>query len=77
MPRGQDITGVVGGIPRAASADLLYKKGIYPYEYVDSWEKFSETSLPPKEEFYSSLTDEHITEEEYEHAQESMEYVSL
>ena len=49
-------------------SDLLYKKGIYPYEYVDSWEKFSETHLPPKEEFYSSLTDEHITEDEYNHA---------
>ena len=50
-------------------SDLLYKKGIYPYEYMDSWAKFSETSLPKKEDFYSKLNDEHITEDEYAHAQ--------
>ena len=51
-------------------SDLLYKKGIYPYEYMDSFEKFSETSLPKKEDFYSKLNDEHITEDEYAHAKE-------
>ena len=30
---------------------LLLRKGIYPYEYMDSWEKFDETTLPPKESF--------------------------
>ena len=50
-------------------SDLLYKKGIYPYEYMDSWERFSETKLPDKEKFYSKLNDEHITDEEYAHAQ--------
>ena len=49
-------------------SDLLYKKRIYPYEYMDSFEKFSETSLPKKESFYSKLNDEHITEDEYAHA---------
>ena len=49
-------------------SDLLYKKGIYPYEYMDSWGRFSETKLPDKEKFYSKLNDEHITDEEYEHA---------
>ena len=49
-------------------SDLLYKKGIYPYEYMDSFEKFSETSLPKKKDFYSKLNDEHITEYEYAHA---------
>ncbi|KAL9982059.1 hypothetical protein ACROYT_G010849 [Oculina patagonica] len=44
-------------------------KGIYPYEYMDSWERFSETSLPEKEKFYSKLNDENITDEEYKHAQ--------
>ena len=51
-------------------SELLYKKGIYPYEYVDSFEKFAETSLPSKEDFYSSLNDQHISEEEYTHAKE-------
>ena len=50
-------------------SELLYKKGIYPYDYMDSWGRFSETSLPDKEKFYSKLNDEHITDEEYAHAQ--------
>ena len=40
---------------------LLLRKGIYPYEYIDSWERFDETSLPDKEAFCSSLTMEGIT----------------
>ena len=31
---------------------LLLRKGVYPYEYMDSWERFDETSLPDKEAFY-------------------------
>ena len=50
-------------------SDLLYKKGIYPYEYMDSSERFTETRLPDKNKFYSKLNDEHITDEEYAHAQ--------
>ena len=34
---------------------LILKKGVYPYEYMDEWEKFNETSLPKKEDFYSNL----------------------
>ena len=30
---------------------MFLKKGVYPYEYLDSWEKFHETSLPPKKIF--------------------------
>ena len=48
---------------------LLLRKGIYPYEYMDSWERFNEESLPDKESFYSELYKEDITDEEYEHAQ--------
>ena len=40
---------------------LLLRKGVYPYEYMDSWERFDETSLPDKETFYSSLNKERIT----------------
>ena len=47
---------------------LLFRKGVYPYEYMDSWERFDETALPPIENFYSSLTDSHISKEDYEHA---------
>ena len=48
----------------AKGSDLLFKKGIYPYEYMESWERFGETSLLDKEKFYSKLNDEHITDEE-------------
>ena len=48
--------------------NLLFRKGVYPYEYMDSWERFDETALPPIEKFYSSLTDSHISKEDYEHA---------
>ena len=34
---------------------LLLRKGIYPYEYIDSWERFDEKTIPPKEAFYSEL----------------------
>ena len=41
---------------------LLLRKSVYPYEYIDSWERFDETSLPDKEAFYSSLNMEAITD---------------
>ena len=46
---------------------LLLKKGIYPYEYMDSFERFNETELPEKENFYSSLNGKGISDEEYAH----------
>ena len=48
---------------------LMTRKGIYPYDYMDSFEKFNKTELPTKEEFYSILNNEHITNEDYSHAQ--------
>ena len=47
----------------------MLRKGVYPYDYVDSMNKLDETSLPPKEAFYSKLTGEGITDEDYQHAQ--------
>ena len=46
---------------------LLLRKGFYPYEYMDDWEKFIETTLPEKEEFYSSLSMEEFTDADYMH----------
>ena len=47
---------------------MLLRKGVYPYEYMDGWDKFNETSIPSKESFYSNLTMENITETDYIHA---------
>ena len=48
--------------------DLMSQKGVYPYDFMDSFDKFNE-KLPPKEEFYSILNDEDITDDQYKHAQ--------
>ena len=47
---------------------ILLRKGTYPYEYMDGWNKFNEKALPGKESFYSSLTMEDISETNYAHA---------
>ena len=47
---------------------LLLRKGVYPYEYMDNWERFDETSLPDKESFYSSLNMENIDDIDYRRA---------
>ena len=46
---------------------LLLRKGVYPYEYMDNWGRFAETSLPDKESFYSSLNMENIGDTDYRH----------
>ena len=56
---------------------LLLRKGVYPYEYMDSWEKFNETSLPDKKAFYSKLNLEDITDKDYAHAQKVWEVFEI
>ena len=56
--------------------DLMAKKGVYPCDFMDSFDKFKE-QLPTKEEFYSMLNDEHISDEDYEHAQDVWNTFSL
>ena len=46
---------------------LLLRKGVYPYEYMDNWERFDELSLPNKESFYSNLNMENINDIDYRH----------
>ena len=49
--------------------NLMTKNGIYPYDYMDSFDKFNDKQLPKKEDFYSILNNEHITDDQYLHAQ--------
>ena len=45
----------------------MLRKVVYPYEYIDDWGKFNETSLPEKDDFYSRLNMEDITDADYVH----------
>ena len=47
---------------------LLLRKGVYPYEYMEDWDRFNEEKLPNKSDFYSSLNMEEISEIDYRHA---------
>ena len=49
--------------------DLLTRKGIYPYEYMSSWDHFEKMQLPPIEAFYSKLNMSSISSDDYQHAQ--------
>ena len=46
----------------------MLRKGVYPYEYIDDWEKFNETSLPEEDDFHSHLDMEDLTDVDYTHA---------
>ena len=46
---------------------LLLRRGAYPYEYMDSWEKFDATTLPAKKSFHSNLNLENISDEDNLH----------
>ena len=57
--------------------DLMSKKSVYPYDFMDSFEKFNQTELPAKEYFYSILNDQHITNDEYDHAKKFGRHLKL
>ena len=50
-------------------SDLVFQKGTYFYEYMGSRDKFEDTKLPPREQFYSHLKEESVSEDEYAHVQ--------
>ena len=54
---------------------FLLRKGVYRYEYMASWQRFDETSLPDKEAFYSNLNMEDITDVDYRHGKKVFEYL--
>ena len=47
---------------------MLLREGVYPYEYMDNWERFNETSLHNKESFYSKFNIENIDDTDYRHS---------
>ena len=49
--------------------ELMKGKGVYLYDYMDSFDKFNDRNLPSKEKFFCMLSNEHITDKDYEHAQ--------
>ena len=48
--------------------NLMKRKGVYSYDYMDSFSKFNDRELPKREDFYSLLTDNNISEDDYSHA---------
>ena len=58
-----------GQVFQGEKLSLMTKKGVYPYDYMNSFEKFEDSRLPKKEDFFSIMNNEHITDQEYQHAQ--------
>ena len=56
---------------------LLLRKGVFPYDWFDNFDRLSSTSLPPKEAFHSVLNDSGISEEDYQHAQNVWETFNM
>ena len=76
---GSSLGALVNNLPKDAfknllkyytpeQAEILKQKGFYPYEYMDTEEKFNDTKLPPREAFYSKLLGRGITKADYKHA---------
>ena len=57
--------------------DLLTRKGVYPYDYIDSVDRFKERQLPSKEKFYNKLNDEHISEVDCAHGKKVWEHFHM
>ena len=48
---------------------LVSRKGIFLYSWFDGETRMDETRLPPRDDFFSNLTEEGVSEEDYSHAQ--------
>ena len=55
----------------------MFRKALYPYEYMDEWEKVKETSLPKKETLHSNLNMKDITDRDYTHRKRVCENVKI
>ena len=57
--------------------DLLTEKGVYPYDYMNAFDKFNDEQLPSKEQFYSRLTEEDITNDDYNKAKQIWKHFDI
>ena len=57
--------------------DLLTEKGVYPYDYMNLFDKFNDEHLPSKEQFYSRLTEEEITNDDYNKAKQIWKHFGI
>ena len=65
---GADMFAVLRKHTEAEKVQLLLRKGVYPYDYMDSGKKIDKETLPSQECFYSILNDEHVSDADYDHA---------
>ena len=56
------------GIFKDNAREVMSQKGVYPFDYMDSFGKFNQTNFPSKEQFYSQLNNEYISDDDYKHA---------
>ena len=63
--------------PTEEQAELLIRKGVYPYSYMTSFKKFEEEQLPEKKWFYNDLNESHISDDDYTHAQNVWEKLNI
>ena len=56
------------GIFKDKALEVMSQKGVYPFDYMDSFEKLNQTTFPSKEQFYSQLNNEYISDDDYKHA---------
>ena len=57
--------------------DLLTEKGVYPYDYMNAFDKFSDEQLPSKEQFYSRLAEKDITNDDYNKAKQIWKHFDI
>lgn len=58
-------------------ANMLLRKNVYPYEWVDSWDKFKVTKFPSIDQFHNALKDEKVKKEDYEHGQSVYKHINM
>ena len=57
--------------------DLLIEKGVYPYDHMNAFDKLNDEQLPSKEQFYSRLTEEDITNDDYNKAKQIWKHFDM